>query len=355
MVSTTSPAPRPATNPLALLDAAALTDAVATAFPAARAVGPARVEYLDLVPGERLVVQARADVDGAEQDVVVRSSAPFRPADAVVHRLRDDPALPLLRSGARLLAYVPGRRATLGVRPYVVKTYADDREFRAAATAMRLLADGADLPTPPAVAVLPLHRATLQRHVEGSATDVRGALDAAVPAGRILARLHASTRTATGVRRPEHELASARRAVGVLAEVLPGEAARARRLLDALAADLPTHLPVVLSHGDFTVDQLLRTPDGGLVVTDVDTACQAPAALDVATFAANVVSGRPGDDDRGAAVLDRLLSAHGRPPGLRWYLTVALLRRCDRPFRRLKKRWPEKSASILDAAQKASS
>jgi aminoglycoside phosphotransferase (APT) family kinase protein len=108
----------------------------------------------------------------------------------------------------------------------------------------------------------------------------------------------------------------------------------------------------VLSHGDFTIDQLLVAGDGSVVVTDVDNACQAPAALDVAAFAANLVSGRDGDAEHAEAVLAALADSHGWPPALRWHFAVAVLRRCDRPFRRWKKGWPEKSEAILDLVEK---
>ena len=109
----------------------------------------------------------------------------------------------------------------------------------------------------------------------------------------------------------------------------------------------------MLSHGDFTVDQLLLSPGGGLTVTDVDNACQAPAALDVASFAANVMSGRAGDADHSEGLLEELLSHGPSVPSIRWHYAVMLLRRCDRPFRRLKKAWPEKSTAILDHAERA--
>jgi hypothetical protein len=49
------------------------------------------------------------------------------------------------------------------------------------------------------------------------------------------------------------------------------------------------------------------------------------------------------------------VTSYGTPPGLEWHFAAALLRRCDRPFRRLKKRWPDKVIAILDAAEAAAS
>jgi len=141
--------------------------------------------------------------------------------------------------------------------------------------------------------------------------------------------------------------------VDVISAVLPDQADRAGRLLDRLARTAPVGLPMVLSHGDFSVDQLLLTEIGDLVVADVDNCCAAPAALDIARFAANLVSGRDGDLEHARSVLDAMVASYGTPPGLEWHFAAALLRRCDRPFRRLKKRWPEKVVAILDAAEEA--
>jgi hypothetical protein len=98
----------------------------------------------------------------------------------------------------------------------------------------------------------------------------------------------------------------------------------------------------------------LITSTHGVVVTDVDMLCQAPAAYDLASYAANLVSGRPGDEAHAEAALTAVVAAHGHVPALRWHLATALLRRCDRPFRRAKKQWPDRATSILDLAESVS-
>jgi aminoglycoside phosphotransferase (APT) family kinase protein len=123
-------------------------------------------------------------------------------------------------------------------------------------------------------------------------------------------------------------------------------------MLQRLTETVPAGLPMVLSHGDFSVDQLLVDTQGRLTVTDVDNACQAPEALDLSCFAANVMGGRTGDADQSEAVLDELLAGRDAPPAVEWFYAAALLRRCDRPFRRQKKHWPEKSSTILDHVEK---
>ena len=344
-----------------------------------------RLDYLEYAPHASLVLQVSADVDGRRRSVVLRTGAAVNSQvretgvcvpelNGVAHWLPSDPSLPLMRATsrelhgllpssaaptspgdraegpARVLAYVPSRRATLSLEPYVLKSYATSQAFERARAAMDLLSDGRDLPTPRQVAALPEHRTTVQRHVEGTPASLSQAVTLAEHAGRLARRLHDSERRSTVRRDPAAQLRDARTAVEVLAAVLPDQAGRARALLRRLAAAAPTGLRLVLSHGDFTIDQLLLT-DEGLVVTDVDNACQAPAALDIASFAANLVSGRTGDDERAYAVLSGLMAGHGAPPALAWHFAVALLRRCDRPFRRWKKRWPEKACNILAMAE----
>jgi hypothetical protein len=348
-----------------------------------------RVGYLEYHPGASLVVQVSAVVDGHPRSAVVRTGDAVTPAvrgsgrwlpelAGVVHWLPSDPSLPLVASTARelyallphslratrqpagpdtparVLAYVPGRRATLALEPYVLKTYASSAAFETARAAMALLGDGRELPTPRQVTALPACRATVQHHVTGTPAGLPQAVALAEPAGELVRRLHRSERRASVRRDPVAQLRDAREAVDVLGAVLPDQRERAGDLLARLAGAAPTDLPLVLSHGDFTIDQLLVTGDGGLVVTDVDNACQAPAALDLASFAANLVSGRDGDDERAYAVLSALVASHGAPPGLAWHFAVALLRRCDRPFRRWKKRWPQKSLNILTMAEEVS-
>jgi hypothetical protein len=72
----------------------------------------------------------------------------------------------------------------------------------------------------------------------------------------------------------------------------------------------------------------------------------------VASYAANVVSGRPGDLERADAALDALLSGYGgRPADLDWYLAALLLRRAPSPFRLHKRRWPERLGAMVAAAE----
>jgi hypothetical protein len=92
----------------------------------------------------------------------------------------------------------------------------------------------------------------------------------------------------------------------------------------------------------------------GLAVVDLDAMCLAPAALDPATYAARLVSGRPRDLDDACEVLEKLLEGYGgRPLGLSWYLATAILRHSRSPFRHLDEDWPERIERMVTAAETA--
>ena len=372
---------------LGLLDGGRLAESLLDAGVVTGSVTEAKVLYVEYTPGRSLVLQADLQVDGHRRAAVLRAGSalcrvaratgvPVPTVGAVLHWLPADPyvrmpaaasdlahspwfAVSRARTGPELpdaslemLSYVPGRRATFGVGPYVVKTYGSEARFSLARDAQRLLANGAELPTPHAVGALPEHRMTIQRRVDGRPAERHRTTQLAGAAGDLIDHLHSSPRTARVQRGPWAQLRAAHCAVLTLAAVSPDEAARSRRLLQQLTETVPVGLPMVLSHGDFSVDQLLVDPSGTLTVTDVDNACQAPAGLDLASFAANVMSGRTGDAEHSEAVLDELLARRDAPPALDWYYAAALLRRCDRPFRRQKRHWPEKSSAVLDHVER---
>jgi Ser/Thr protein kinase RdoA (MazF antagonist) len=104
------------------------------------------------------------------------------------------------------------------------------------------------------------------------------------------------------------------------------------------------------AHGDFHVDQLI-VQDDSFVCIDFDGMCTAPAALDIATYAADVVRGRGDDEARIQAVLEPLLEGYGeRPDSLDWYLCTAILCRATHPFRSQASHWPERVEAMIEAA-----
>jgi len=106
-------------------------------------------------------------------------------------------------------------------------------------------------------------------------------------------------------------------------------------------------------NGDWTlVDTGAPLPKFARAVLDFDEACLAPRALDVTSYAANLVSGRPGDLARADAALASLLDGYGAPPqALHWYLAAALLRRAPSPFRLHKRNWLHRTEAIVAAAE----
>jgi Ser/Thr protein kinase RdoA (MazF antagonist) len=145
---------------------------------------------------------------------------------------------------------------------------------------------------------------------------------------------------------PERRLAEALRKAALIDAVLPEARGAVRALTRRLAAGRPAGLALAPAHGDFHADQLLAH-DGELAVIDLDGMCVAPAALDVATYAADVARGRPSDAERLAAVLDGL---GARPPALDWYLATAVLCRAVHPFQRQAEDWEERVRSMVETA-----
>ena len=72
----------------------------------------------------------------------------------------------------------------------------------------------------------------------------------------------------------------------------------------------------------------------------------------VGEVGANLHNGRQDDGQDVRTVLAELIRAYGRtPPDLTWHLAVTMMRRVDRPIRRLKKRWPERTTAIVTAIE----
>jgi aminoglycoside phosphotransferase (APT) family kinase protein len=104
-------------------------------------------------------------------------------------------------------------------------------------------------------------------------------------------------------------------------------------------------------HGDFNVGQMLIDGDTTWVV-DVDTLAAGSPSVDLAAYAANVHNGRPGDDENVRETLHSLVDAYGHTPAdLTWHLAATMLRRVDRPMRRLKRRWPQRTEAIVAAIE----
>jgi Ser/Thr protein kinase RdoA (MazF antagonist) len=192
-------------------------------------------------------------------------------------------------------------------------------------------------------------RLTAQTALAGRRAE--NAVDVAVEAGRMAAALQAAGAAPDLEAPPERLLAAATRKAEVLETVMPELRDRLAALLARLGDGLPAGLPLGPAHGDYHVDQLLIR-DGDIAVVDFDQMSAAPAALDLATYAADVVRGRPGDLERVHAVLDPLLEGYGgRPPALDWHLAAAVLARAAHPFQRQVPAWRERTEATVAVSE----
>jgi hypothetical protein len=266
-------------------------------------------------------------------------------------RLTQSGLAPVEDAKPKLLRYWPRRRAVVRFGPYVLKTYRDPRDYAEAAQGLRTSQHLGRVRTPVFEGILDDGVTTVQRHVKGDSPSLRPG--ASEPAGALLARLHAESAPDLQVSAPADILAkSAVRAqfVGYLRPELRGDL---DHLLALLSATIPRDLRFVVSHGNFYAGQLLQR-HRHLVLIDVDRMCLSAPAYDLASFAAHVAFGRPGEMDLVATALDSVVAGYGsRPKGLEWFLANCLLRRAAVPFRYQDEHWPEAVANLVASARGA--
>jgi ATP-binding cassette, subfamily B, bacterial len=358
-------------------------------------LGDVEVGRVVFKPGDTVAVHYRAVVDGEPCDAVAtriagvdlearigrggyaalarkaaaRAAAPARfdrEVGALVTWLPFDPKLPALAEdrgelerrlgtalGAEpvLVGYKPRGRAVLRTNGLVLKAYGAPRQFDAAVAGLRAAAAG-PLRTGALVGAAPELRLTAQRVVAGVVPE--SAAQVAATAGALAAELQRGPSAGLTAAPPERHLAAAARKAQLVAAVLPELGPRVEALLARLRRELPGRLPLVPAHGDFHVDQLLVDDGDRVAVVDFDQMCLAAPALDLATYAADVVRGRAGDLAAVAEVLDALLDGYGaRPDALEWHLAAAILGRAAHPFQRQLPGWPERVEAMLEAAEHA--
>ena len=287
-----------------------------------------------------------------------RSPAYDDELDTLVTWLPFDPRLPALgeqlarRLGVdgepELISYKPRGRAVLRLDGLILKAYGRERQFEAALAGLRASQHG-PLPTPAFAGAIPELRLTAQERIEGRIAE--DAADVAAEAGAMAAALQRADLAPALAHPPEKLLDSAVRKAEVVETVLPELSDRLDALVRRLAGALPAGLPLVPAHGDFHVDQLL-VRDGDIAVVDFDGLCVAAPALDLATYAADVVRGRPGDHEKLQAVLEPLLEGYGdRPDALDWHLAAAVLARAAHPFQRQVPGWRERVEATVAVAE----
>jgi ABC-type multidrug transport system fused ATPase/permease subunit len=251
-----------------------------------------------------------------------------------------------------MLGYKPASRAVLRFGDHILKAYAKDSQFDAAVTGLLTSSRAPSLSTSQLSAAFSDLRLTAQVAIDGS-TPAEAA-EAAEDAGAFLRALHKYEFDDLAPALPAQQLAEARRQAHLAGVLVPELVPCVRELADRLARTLPADPVLTSAHGDFHVDQLIITGER-LTVVDFDGMCKAPAALDIATYAADVVRGREGDMRRLFAVLNPLCQGYGTTPDhIGWYLSTAVLCRATHPFRIQAPDWPERVRATVHLADEVS-
>lgn len=262
-------------------------------------------------------------------------------AAGVEHPRRVDPTV---------LSYRPRRRVVLRLGSHVLKAYGREPDFLRASTGLEVAVQMGGV-GPRLEGALPDRRVTVQSWMAGRRPQ--RSVDAAEPAGALLRSLHGAELAGLPAVGPDQQLDAAARTVRLAGAIAPWLAARADMLLGALELSKPERGEAVSAHGDFHAGQLVL--DGGTAsVVDLDKVCAAPAAFDVASFAAHVVRGDDGDLDRALEIVEAMSDSYGgRPDALAWHLSVAVLRRATAPFRCLDEAWSARMETIVAVAEEA--
>jgi hypothetical protein len=248
-----------------------------------------------------------------------------------------------------LLAYKPRRRAALRLGRHVLKVYATEDRFATAAEGLRAGARLEGLHTPRCEAALPDLRLTVQAFLPGAGP--LAAIPTATQAGALLGRLHAASAPQLRPAPPDVQLRCAASSAGLVGAIVPSLEGRLERLVDQLEEAQPDDEVLVPSHGDFNRRQLL-VHEGDLAVVDFDDMCLAPAAMDIANYAAHLVRGEAEMMVHLDAALDALVEGYGsRPPSLSWYLATSMLRQTLFAFRCFEEHWPERVEAMVKASE----
>lgn len=192
--------------------------------------------------------------------------------------------------GVQVLRYNPHRRLVLGCGKTVLRLTAN-RQTAVVAGARGLAAAGIGVCEPVRMpGVVAGKRVTAWPWVDGVDLLAGPDSEGAVAAGDLLARWHArplnevpatvrSVAPKAGLRGPLQELAG----------LDPPLARRVRPVAAALLARITQECadaPELWSHGDFSADQVIVLPGGGVRVIDLDRSMLAPVGADLGSFCA---------------------------------------------------------------------
>jgi hypothetical protein len=251
----------------------------------------------------------------------------------------------------QVLAYKPGRRATLRAGGHVLKLHRRDSMCAREASLLRSVSSLRSVCSPSLSAEIRRLRLTVRPFFDGRFLTSG---DEDIEAGAVLARLHAAQPSPLSPLSPAQQLAAAAGQARLAATVAPRVSTAVERLLGRLSAATPAAGPLVPSHGDFYRKQLLLLPDGRVAVIDPDRMCAAPPGLDLAAYSAQSLGLDPHGLLPALSTLERMLEGYGeRPVDLSWHLSVALLRRTYLPFRKFEADWPLRVEGMVRAAEAA--
>jgi Ser/Thr protein kinase RdoA (MazF antagonist) len=321
---------------------------------AGRATGPAGVALAARVSGRSLARTPLAydtDLEALIQWPPLDLGLPaLAETPETLRREMVDAGLELERADdlPRLVKHKHSQRAVLRLERHVAKVYRNDAALAEAVAALSV-AEALPVRTARCEAVVPELRIAVQSLVPGDPPE--SVLQAAGRAGGVLAALHGAPADGLPSETPRDRLRRTGDSADLLATIAPELASRVEKLMDLLEAQMP-HDVLVTSHGGFHISQLLESA-GELAVIDFDGICSAPAARDVASYAASLLNAAA-DLPAVRTALDTLCDGYGRrPPGVGWYLSTLALRRARAPFAAFAPHWPEDTERRLAAAEAA--
>lgn len=301
-------------------------------------------------PTDRKLGALKRLTDPAARQKLLRATLPERPE--------------LWGAGLEILRYKPERRLVARLHApngpgALLKLYHND-DFKRARAGAEAFSRG-ELLSPALLGLHHRHRLLVWRWLEASACDaelIEGPV-LAEDVGRALAALHAQPHTDLYRVTRTKEGRPLRAAAESVSYLLPDLAVQARRLSASLDAQLraapPLQVPV---HGDFSADQVLKTP-GGVAIIDFDAAALGDPAWDLGTFTAQLERGVIRGDIAAETVsaVQAALRAGYRaqsgalPPRIALYTAAGLLRLAPHAFRTRQPGWPEETLALLERAE----
>jgi len=284
----------------------------------------------------------------------------LREIGMLLWRLPRDPGLPqlaaLLDGHTELVRYRPEERATLRRGSRYAKTFhgAEGAELFERFSHFGKSSEAFEVAAP--IGYDAATRTFWQEGVDATAlADIVTAQNCTEVMARVaqtLATLHA-TGPRFGPRRSNAALAAAALKRGVkIGRCMPELDTAARRVADAIAADVPPGSDAVQIHGDFHLDQLVSSPSGPVLV-DLDSMVRGAAEIDLAEFLVDLaLRGLPPGVTRDVA--GRLLSSYREAAGsdldgalLGLCADAEFVNRCYRHLRRYGTGWQRRLEAEL--------